>query len=209
MMTFDYIEIVEEQPASIPVGDLMNEINRLIGELLSKAQHIVAGGMLTVLLVGTMPQVAASTYQAANIKPEVIVDNSGTTPVVYDAASFYFHHERLYDSINKLMALTDGWDGGCAKAPSKEALKGAEAIVDAFDEKVLAHCAIFPSNDSGVFLQGRFPNGRLSLYLNIGKMTYMLKSKDDRERRSSIAVDKNNIQELQTNIISLLLNERV
>lgn len=206
-MTFDCLEIEDNLNTLEPISNVMEEIKRMIHDLLQKLQHLVTGGMLTVLLVGTMPQVAASTYQVLDNKPQVVIDNSGAVPVAHDAASFYYHHERLFDSIDRLRALSDGWDGGCAKAPSIEALNMVGTIVEYFDEKVLSHCALFPSNDSGLFLQGRFSKGRLSLYLNADKMTYILKNKDGRFSQSSIGVDKNSIEELQTMIFSLLLDE--
>lgn len=207
MMTFDCIEIAVELPVLKPVDDLMGEINRMVSELLTKVQHIVAGGMLTALLMGTMPVVSANAYLFTGNKPEVIIDNSGAFPIAYDVATYYFHHERLSGDIERLSALRDGWDGSCAKAPSKEALKQMSSIVDVLDEQVLAHCAVFPESESGLYLQGRFSNGRLSIYLNGDTMTYLVKNKDNRIAKSSVEVLPATIKDLQTNIFSLLLDE--
>lgn len=207
MMTFDCIEITEELPDLKPVDDLMGEIKRMVSELLLRVQHTVAGGMLTVLLMGTMPMVSANAYLFTENKPEIIIDNSGVVPVAHDVATFYFHHERLTADIERLSVLKDGWDGNGAKAPSKEALKQMSSIVDMLDEQVLSFCAIFPENESGLYLQGRFPNGRLSVYLDGNLMTYLLKNKGNRISKSAVVVQPAAIKDLQINIVSLLLDE--
>ena len=206
-MTFENIEIVEEQSILKPVGDVMNEINRMISDLLSKTQHLVTGAMLTALLVGTIPQAAANSYQTISNKIEIIIDNSGKQFVAYDTASFYFHHARLFADIDRLSVLRDGWDGNFAKAPSRNALDQVSMIVKLFDEDVLAYCAIFPENNSGLYLQGRFPNGRLAVYLDGDKMTYVLKNRDHKISKSSVEIVINSIKELHTAIITLLLDE--
>lgn len=203
-MTFDSMVLDEGQTAPKPADDLMSEISQAISELLLKIQPSVAGGMLTALLMGTVPHVVANSYQTINNKAEIIIDNSGKQLVVHDVASFYFHHDRLHSDMERLSSLRDGWDGCSAKAPSCDALEQAASIIEFFDEKTLAYCAVFPGNDSGLYLQGRFPNGRLSVYLDGEAMTYIIKNKENRISRSLVKVDNNTIEDLQAYIDSLM-----
>ncbi len=106
--------------------------------------------------------------------------------------------------MERLSSLRDGWDGCSAKAPSCDALEQAASIIESFDEKTLAYCAVFPGNDSGLYLQGRFPNGRLSVYLDGEAMTYIIKNKENRISRSLVKVDTNTIEDLQAYIDSLM-----
>lgn len=203
-MTFDSMVLDEGQNTLKPADDLMCEISQSISDLLLKIQPSVAGGMLAALLMGTVPHVVANSYQTINNKAEIIIDNSGKQLVVHDVASFYFHHERLYSDIERLSSLRDGWDGCNAKAPSSDALEQVTSIIEVFAEKTLAYCAVFPGNNSGLYLQGRFPHGRLSVYLDGETMSYILKNKERRVSQSHVKVEAITIKDLQACIDSLL-----
>ena len=109
-------------------------------------------------------------------------------------------HTRLSQRISSLRQLEAGWDGQAALAPSEKALQQVAIIVDAFPEDILSSCAIFPSNDSSVYLQGRFPNGRLAAYFDGDSMTYVLKSPQKLLEKKNMAVQDENVKQLAQSI---------
>ena len=109
-------------------------------------------------------------------------------------------HARLSDKIDELRRLPYGWDGQSALPPSKEALRQAAEVIDSMPEELLRYCAIFPANDSNVYLQGKFPAGRLTAYLNGNDMTYILKSNGMTVKSEKTAIDTATIRHLAENI---------
>lgn len=87
-----------------------------------------------------------------------------------------FERQRLNSRIDELSRLVTGWDGLTAQTPTEKALSQASMLVDNLPENILRYCAIFPSNDASVYFQGKFPEGRLTAYLNGETMTYVLKA---------------------------------
>ena len=85
------------------------------------------------------------------------------------------HLERLRQRISELGQLSAGWDGQEAAAPSQEALRQVSKVVELLPEDILGYCAIFPSNDSSIYIQGKFPAARLTASLNGEGMSYVLK----------------------------------
>ena len=65
---------------------------------------------------------------------------------------------------------------------------------------MLRYCAIFPANDSNVYLQGKFPAGRLTAYLDGNNMTYILKSNGTTVKSEKTAIDTAVIRHLAENI---------
>lgn len=109
-------------------------------------------------------------------------------------------HLRLYSQIENFKRLETGWDGAEALAPNAKAIQQAEQIVSLLDEDVLKYCALFPANDSSIYLQGRFPKGTLAAYLDGEKMTYILKGGAFRKTESSVAINKKIINKIATSI---------
>lgn len=84
--------------------------------------------------------------------------------------------QRLNSRISELRRLKTGWDGQTAQAPTEKALSQALMLVDNLPGNILRYCTIFPSNDACIYFQGKFPEGRLTAYLNGETMTYVLKA---------------------------------
>ena len=109
-------------------------------------------------------------------------------------------HLRLYLQIENFKRLENGWDGADALAPNENAIQQAEQIVSLLEEKVLKYCALFPSNDSSVYLQGNFPKGTLAAYLDGEKMTYILKGGSFKKTESTVSLNKKTINKIAANI---------
>jgi hypothetical protein len=107
---------------------------------------------------------------------------------------------RLSQRIASLRQLKAGWDGQAALAPSPKALQQVAMVVSSMPEDILSSCAIFPSNDSCVYLQGRFPNGRLAAYFNGETMTYILKSPQEQMEKKNVAVENESVKQLAQSI---------
>lgn len=109
-------------------------------------------------------------------------------------------HVRLSDKIEELRHLSYGWDGMSALPPSSEALGQAMEMIDSMPEELLRYCALFPANDSNVYLQGKFPAGRLTAYLDGKTITYILKSNGTTLESLSTTVDGAAIRHLSEKI---------
>lgn len=109
-------------------------------------------------------------------------------------------HLRLYSQIENFKRLETGWDGAEALAPNANAIRQAEQIVSLLSEDVLQYCTLFPSNDSSVYLQGKFPKGTLAAYLDGENMTYILKGGTFRKSESAVAINKKTINKIAANI---------
>lgn len=109
-------------------------------------------------------------------------------------------HLRLSRRIHELGMLVTGWDGQTALAPSVEALSQAAVIINHLPENILRYCAIFPTNDANVYFQGKFPAGRLTIYLNGHNMVYILKSHNQPIASNSTTVAASAIHELASTI---------
>lgn len=90
-----------------------------------------------------------------------------------------------------------------ALAPSPVSLESIGIIVNSLPKSVLMHCALFPANDAGVYLQGRFQEGKLSVYVQKTQMTYIAKTAERREAMKNIAVNEESATHL-SELVSML-----
>ena len=97
---------------------------------------------------------------------------------------------RVENQIGNLSTLKEGWDGAVAKAPSWLAIRNARFIVNQLDDSIVSKCSVFASNDSGVYIQGKIGNGKVTLFVNDEKMAYVIKSKDRRISISGMVDEK-------------------
>ena len=102
----------------------------------------------------------------------------------------------IEQKIEQLGKLRDGWDGNGALAPSPEALVSIGFIIKSLKKSVLMHCVLFPANDGGVYLQGRFRNGKLSVYVQKDQMTYVVKTPTQKETAENVLVNRENTARL-------------
>ena len=109
-------------------------------------------------------------------------------------------HTRLTRRIVSLSKLENGWDGQSALAPSSQALLHASTVIYFLPEDILSNCALFPSNDSSVFLQGRFPCGRLAAHFNGEVMNYVLKVQDGQTESKTVTIEAAEMQQFADTI---------
>ena len=107
-------------------------------------------------------------------------------------------HLRLYSQIEDFKQLSNGWDGAEALAPNINAIRQTEKIVSLFPENVLKYCALFPANDSSIYLQGRFPKGTLAAYLNGENVTYILKCSSFKKSESSVTLSSKVVNKIES-----------
>ncbi|MCR5456405.1 MAG: hypothetical protein K6F33_15620 [Bacteroidales bacterium] len=124
-----------------------------------------------VKFANTRENLALLSYLKSLKNKQFIVYNS-----LNDISVAEKEHIRLYSQIDNFKQLDNGWDGGEGLAPNAHAIQQAEKIVSMLSENVLKYCALFPSNDSSIYLQGKFPKGTLAAYLNGNNVTYIIKS---------------------------------
>ena len=99
-----------------------------------------------------------------------------------------------------------GWDGLVTDSPSQKALNQATAVIDALPESILHYCAIFPSNDTNIYFQGKFPCGRLTAYLDGEIMTYIIKSHNETIKSQKTCINAESMQQLVYTIEKHCLN---
>lgn len=114
-------------------------------------------------------------------------------------------HIRLNAELANLSQLKAGWDGFEALKPNENAIKQAEAIVSMLSEKVLKYCALFPSNDSSVYLQGNFPKGGFAAYLNGERFSYFLKGDNYKNSAADIELNDKIISKIENQICKNLI----
>lgn len=103
-------------------------------------------------------------------------------------------HSRLARRVASLGKLEQGWDGQAALTPSSNALSLVSDVINYLPEDILSFCAVFPSNDSSVYLQGRFPNGRLAAHFDGAVMNYVLKFQNGHTENREVVVGVEAVQ---------------
>ena len=103
-----------------------------------------------------------------------------------------YQYDRFAQKIEQLRSLQNGWDGNGAMAPSHATLESIGLIINALPKSVLMHCALFPANDSGVYLQGQFKKAKLSVYVQKEQMTFIAKDAERRESGQKMVVNNEN-----------------
>ncbi len=114
-------------------------------------------------------------------------------------------HIRLNAEIDKISQLKAGWDGFEASKPNKNAITQAETIVSMLSEKVLKYCALFPSNDSSVYLQGNFPKGGFAAYLNGDRFSYFMKGENFKNSAADVELNDKIISKIENQICKNLI----
>lgn len=114
-------------------------------------------------------------------------------------------HIRLNAEIDNLSLLNAGWDGCDALKPNKKAIGQAEIFVSMLSEKVLKFCALFPSSDSSVYLQGNFPKGGFAAYLSGERFSYFLKGENFRNSAADIELNDKIISKIEKQICKNLI----
>ena len=188
------VETAEDR--QITVRDAISEIRQMAIDALTYVKRFVAGGALAALLMlGSYQQTVGDSAWIDKAPQEIVIDNGLQQPEVFSTAYFY-QYDHFAQKIEQLGKLQDGWDGNGALAPSPEALVSVGLIVKSLEKSVLMHCALFPANDAGVYLQGRFQNGKLSVYVQKDQMTYIAKTPARKETAEKVLVNRENTARL-------------
>ena len=178
-MTFDDILIEQDTEINISARQVLDEIKDMISCALSSVKKCLALGTITLSLM------------SLSTAPEsLIIENSGTTvqldiyqpqpSIDLSIASISATQIRLEENLEQLRNLENGWDGNAALKPKSAAIKQASMLISMLEENVLSSCALFPSNDAGIYLQGKLTNGRLTIFVDGEVMAYMVKGKDSK-----------------------------
>lgn len=189
-MELSEVLVLKEEDKQFSVRDAISEIRQMAIDALTYVKRYVAGGTLVALLMwGSYQQSAGSVALIDKAPLEIVVDNGLQQPEVLSTA-YYYQYDRFAQKIVQLGQLHDGWDGNGALAPSPESLENIGIIVKALPKSVLMQCALFPANDAGVYLQGRFQEGKLSVYVQKNQMTYIAKAGERRDAKENVPVNK-------------------
>ena len=175
-MTFDDILIEQDTEMKISVRQALDEIKDMISCALSSVKKCLALGTITLSLM------------SLSTAPEsLIIENSGTTvqldihhpqpSVDLSIASISATQIRLEENLEQLRNLENGWDGYAAFKPKNAAIKQASMLISMLDENVLSSCALFPSNDAGIYLQGKLAKGRFTIFVDGEVMAYVVNGK--------------------------------
>lgn len=189
MMNFDDIlfEVPDdlEQPLCC-VQQLFDEIRNEISLVFSSGKPILLAGafMLSFIPLNTSAESVIIDENLPSL--QINIEEQRTEKVTLSIFSQSETQERLERNLRQIENLQIGWDGYCADVPSREAIEHASLLIQELDDVTLKESAFFPSNDGGIYLQGRLPKGKYTLFLNGKTMTYVVKNK---ESRMSATVD--------------------
>ena len=173
---------------------VLDEIKDMISSALSSAKKCLAYGALTLSLMSlsTAPESLIIEDSETIVQIEVLQ----TRPSMeLSIASISDTQIRLEENLNQLCSLEDGWDGYAASKPKTAAIKQASMLISMLDENVLSSCALFPSNDAGIYLQGKLAKGRLSIFVDGEVMAYMVKGEESK-LAATVKVNTENIDYL-------------
>lgn len=176
-MTFNDILIEQDTEIKISVCRVLDEIKDMISCALSSVRRCVVSStiILPLMYLSTAPESliiedSETTVQLDVFQPRPTVELS--------IASNSDTQNRLEGNLQQLRELENGWDGYSALKPKNEAIKQVAMLIAHLDESVLSSCALFPSNDAGVYIQGKLAKGRLTIFVDGEVMAYMVKGKD-------------------------------
>lgn len=173
-MTFEDILIEQDTETQKTVQEALEEIKDMISRALSSVKKCMALGAITISLM------------SMSTAPEsLIIDNSATAvqieiqqpqpSVKLSIATISDTQIRLEENLAQLQNLENGWDGYSALKPTSAAIKQTSMLISLLDEDVLRTCVLFPSNDAGIYIQGKLAKGRLSIFVDGEMMAYIVK----------------------------------
>jgi len=178
-MTFEDILIEQNTETKKTVQETLDEIKDMISSALSSVKKCIALGAITVSLMSmsTAPESLIIDNSATAVQIEILQPQPS---VKISIATISETQIRLEENLAQLQNLENGWDGYNALKPTSAAIKLAFMLISLLDEDVLRTCALFPSNDAGIYLQGKLAKGRLSIYVNGEVMAYIVKGEESK-----------------------------
>ena len=178
-MTFDDILIEQDTEMKISARQVLDEIKDMISCALSTVKKCLALGTITLSLMSL--STAPESLIIENSETTVQLDINQPQPSIdLSIASISAAQIRLEKELGQLCDLETGWDDSTASKPKPAAIKQASMLISQLDDNVLSSCTLFPSNDSGIYLQGKLTNGKLSIFMDGEVMAYIVKGKDSK-----------------------------
>lgn len=168
--------IIEDNVIVKTANEILDEIKDLVSCALSVAKKYLAGATLVTTLISLSQDCVPNSIIIDEALPSIEI----TTPVTALTSSVNVVEEsnarkRLSEELRQMSLLEDGWDNEVAKKPTRLILRNAFLLLFGLDDSILPGCTFFPSNDSGIYLQGRLAKGNLTVFLNDEKMAYIVK----------------------------------
>lgn len=178
-MTFDDILIEQDTEIKKSVRQALDEIKDMISCALSSVRKCLALGAFTLSLMSLCT--APESLIIENSETTVQIDIHHPQPSVeISIASLSDTQIRLEKNLDQLRNLEDKWDGYAASKPTNAAIKQASMLIYLLDENALSSCALFPSNNGGIYLQGKLAKGRLTIFVDGEVMAYIAKGEDSK-----------------------------
>lgn len=195
MTTIDDL-IIEDVVVEKTIYEILDEIRDMVSSALSVAKKYLAGATLITTLMSLSQDCIPNSIIIDEELPSIEI----TVPVTATKGSVKFAEysearTRLYKELNEIALLKDGWDNEAAKKPTRLALRHASLLLSGLDDSILTGCAFFPSNDAGIYLQGRLTNGKLTVFINDEKMAYVVKGKSEK-LTASVKISRESIEYL-------------
>lgn len=168
-LNIDDFHVQEVKSAKSVVG----ELTELCKEALGCTKQIVSKTVLVSML--TCLSIPSQSRIIDNQTPTIEFSIPQQAPIGLVFASTSDVKIQLTENLDNLRVLEDGWDGYNAQKPSKLAVKNASMLISLLDDSVLKSCSLFPSNDAGIYLQGKLSKARLTIFLNDNTLAYLVK----------------------------------
>lgn len=176
-MSIDDVLVVDQKPEVMTFQSVCGEIARMANDVVSMARGNVLVVALAITTLQPLNALAGNTIDN-NDGLLLQVENMPLSPVKPMKLSLDTNHvgrQRTERQLQALRELPDGWDGENALRPDAAAVGQAAELLSNFDDEVLAECALFPSNDAGVFIRGRLPKGKFTMFLDGKRVAYVIK----------------------------------
>lgn len=175
-MTIKDLDIESTTEFTSSPKQVLDEIKNMLHCALSSSQKWLASG---AVIMSLMSLSASPESFVANVDtPQVDITLSSPQPIenpTISIASQSANQIKLAQKLNQLQALEKGWDGMNALKPHNKAIRQASMLISQLNDEILRFCTLFPSNDAGIYLQGKLPKGRLSIFMNGEVMAYIVK----------------------------------
>ena len=205
--SIDIISTDELQDVQMPANKAFSEIKIMVMASFHKARNMAACVSLVMLLADALPASADNTIRIDTRKIENVIDadfslTKDDVGQVYSIRSVR-NAVRLETKLDAFLLLKEGWDGEVAAAPNRHAIAHARMTVRFLPENILQYSAVFPSNDSGVYLQGKFPErkARYTAFFDGKYMSYMIRG-GEILTKTNVSVNEDNIKALEKDIMN-------
>lgn len=171
----DELFYTEPEDAVLTATDILENFKNTVNDAIILVKKFLAAGSLITILAMPLGESNAHIIMDTPESIEFVIPTINKIKYSIKEASTSVYQNKLSLRLNYLSTLKDGWDNECAKAPSISAIRSASFLISQLDDVILSKCSIFPSNDSGLYIQGKFTKGKVTIFTNNGDMTYVAK----------------------------------